>query len=442
VFSASSCYNMFMGMTKLWTKVSRCTKTFGVAVAGLAVVGLALFSSGTLSVEPAAGASNQGSLASVLAPSLTVSPTTAVPNQSIAIIGSGFTPASTAGGGGPNGVHQITGQGTSFVIVAANLLGPPHITYPINLDSGGAFVAPVFVPVNTATLAGGTITVTATDAQGVTATATFTVPQRTLELEPDETRRGSTVTATGKGFPASNLGLTGFFSVNIDYAGISLTSVTPDSSGDFEINFQVPPSALIPSTNTVSANIVGNLGSSIATHSVPAASISIAPNNSSPGSTVTVTGSNFPAFAPVSSLTFGNVQAMPSPSPTTDRNGAFTSNVLVPDLPAGNQRVLGVAGNIMSFTSFTVSAPSISPALTVVGLSPLLDSDNLVRVWTFNKVTKEWTFFDPRPAFAPANTITQLVPGGVYWLNLIVAQMATLNFKQRSLSAGWNLLSW
>ena len=71
-----------------------------------------------------------------------------------------------------------------------------------------------------------------------------------------------------------------------------------------------------------------------------------------------------------------------------------------------------------------------------------MDADNLVRVFSFNNVTKEWSFFDPRPTFAEANTITQLVPGKVYWINLIVAQTVTLNFKQRSLAAGWSLLSW
>lgn len=427
----------------------------GLAVAALAVVALVLFNSGTLGIRQAAGASNQGSTASFLAASLTVSPTTAVPNQSIALIGTGFTPATTAGGAGPNGVHQITGQNLSLVKVAAVSLGSPHATYPINIERGGTLVATVVVPVTTTTLASGTISVIVTDDKEVAATGTFTVPKRTLTLDPTTSRRGSTVTAIGKGFPASNLGLTGNFTVNLDYAGTILTSVTPDGSGDFEITFQVPVSASSPSTNTVIASIVGASGSSTATHSVPAASISISPNNSPPGSSVTVTGSNFPAFAPVSSLTIGNVQVLPSPGPTTDRDGAFTSNVLVPDLPTGPTVAVGAVGNVSSAVSFTVSAPLILPTRTptpaptlapevgpVEGLSPLVDADNLVRVFNFNNVTKEWSFFDPRPAFAAANTITHLVSGEVYWLNLVVSQTATLNFKNRSLSAGWNLVSW
>ena len=83
--------------------------------------------------------------------------------------------------------------------------------------------------------------------------------------------------------------------------------------------------------------------------------------------------------------------------------------------------------------------PAVEPA---VALHPLLDSDHLVRVWTFNNSTKTWTFFYPRPAFAAANTIIVMTSGQVYWINVLSKQTPTLNGQQRVLSAGWNLLSW
>ena len=194
-------------------------RKFGLALAGLAVAIIAFFSVGALSSDQAATSSNPAPKANILAASLTLSPSTAIPNQSIGIIGNGFTLPTTAGGAGPGGVHQITGSGNSFISIAGILLGPPHATYPFDFDSSGNFVASAVVPVTVATLSAGTVTVSVTDDAGVTATATLTIPSRTLILDPSTSVRGSDVTATGAGFPTDNSGLTGSFPVAIDYAG-------------------------------------------------------------------------------------------------------------------------------------------------------------------------------------------------------------------------------
>jgi hypothetical protein len=111
--------------------------------------------------------------------------------------------------------------------------------------------------------------------------------------------------------------------------------------------------------------------------------------------------------------------------------------------------VSAVAGGVSALTSFTVIAPLVTPTPTPVppvapakALEPLLAADNLVRVWTFDNATKEWSFFDPRPAFAAANSIKGLVTGRVYWINVETNQTATLNGKERSLFAGWNIVAW
>ena len=287
-------------------------RKFGLALAGLAVAIIAFFSVGALSSDQAATSSNPAPKANILAASLTLSPSTAIPNQSIGIIGNGFTLPTTAGGAGPGGVHQITGSGNSFISIAGILLGPPHATYPFDFDSSGNFVASAVVPVTVATLSAGTVTVSVTDDAGVTATATLTIPSRTLILDPSTSVRGSDVTATGAGFPTDNSGLTGSFPVAIDYAGTQLVNVSPDSSGAFVTTFSVPIGASIPSTNTVTATVIGRPATSTASHSVPAASITAAPDQSPSGSSVTVTASNFPAFAPVSSMSLGNLQVLPS----------------------------------------------------------------------------------------------------------------------------------
>ena len=141
----------------------------------LAVAIIVFLASGSLNTEQVASSSNPAPRTNHLAASISVTPTTAVPDQSIAIVGIGFTVAATAGGAGPSGVQQITGSGASYIKIADIQLGSPHAVYPIDLDTGGNFVATAVVPVTTATLSAGSITVVVTDDSGVTATTTLTV---------------------------------------------------------------------------------------------------------------------------------------------------------------------------------------------------------------------------------------------------------------------------
>jgi hypothetical protein len=77
-----------------------------------------------------------------------------------------------------------------------------------------------------------------------------------------------------------------------------------------------------------------------------------------------------------------------------------------------------------------------------VALDALISTDNLLRVWNFSNATKEWFFYDPRPAFAAANSLTEMVSGQPYWVMVVRDQSALLNTSSRSLYAGWNLIPW
>ena len=78
-------------------------------------------------------------------------------------------------------------------------------------------------------------------------------------------------------------------------------------------------------------------------------------------------------------------------------------------------------------------------------------ADNLVRVFRFNNTTKEWSFHDPRPEFAEANTLDQFAAGEPYWIRVEENQTVELNGQSRTLTcvnAGtpqedcWNLIVW
>ena len=388
----------------------------------------------------------QLTVTALAAATLTLSPTTAVAGQTIAIIGSGFSPVSLAGGAGPNDVHQITGQGTVAVTLGGTTLTTPNLTYPINLDSNGNFVVSVQLPFNSTTLTAGTPEVKVIDSGGRTATANLTIPARTITLNPIGSGRASEVEVTGAGFA------TGINSVIITYAGTQVANTVPDDKGDFKVTFDVPFSANTLSSNIVTATLTGLAASASATHSVPGASVTVSPSSAQPGSLLVVTGKYFPGFVLVSSLTIGGIGALPLPAPGTDRDGAFTASIILPEAPIGPQSLWVIVGNVSAVTSVTVTKSLITaptptptprpPMSSAVALKPLLDSSSLKRVWNFNNSTKLWTFFDPRAAFADANTITEMVSGQVYWINTILAQTVTLNGKSRELTQGWNLLSW
>ena len=83
--------------------------------------------------------------------------------------------------------------------------------------------------------------------------------------------------------------------------------------------------------------------------------------------------------------------------------------------------------------------------------APLLDANNLERLFHFDNTVKKWTFYDPRPEFGSANTITELFPGKVYWIKVKGDQVAVLNGRERNLTCVnkgapnencWNQVAW
>ena len=300
----------------------------------------------------------------VAAATMTVVPNPAVPNQMVTITGSSFTPASVSGGTGTAGVHQITGTGNSLVTVGGIPVGTTNITYPIDLDTSGNLLATFILPADSTILVATSMEVKVTDQRGVTATASVGLVQRELTLEPDTSGRSSIVKATGKGFPANNPLGTGNFPVRIEFAGDSVVIVNPTASGTFEANFTVPLTAGIPSTNPVTATSTGYAATASTNHTVPAAILTIDPAQAPAGSTIRLVGQHFPGFSYVSGLTIGILPALPIPAPSTDRDGNFSTSILVPDLNVGTWSLTATVGGIRGFTSLTITQPVATPTPT------------------------------------------------------------------------------
>jgi len=358
---------------------------------------------------------------------VTISPATAVAGQTITASGSGFTASSN--------IASITVDGTA--VAAAGLVSPTTFA-GITTDSSGNAVVSFKIP--TTILTAGDFDVQLTDAAGRIGEATLTVPARTLTLDPATGKRGSTVTLTGTGYAATN-------SITISYKLSGATAVavsasaTADSSGSWTGSVVVPSTANIPSTNTITATAATAGGSKTVDHAVPGATITIDPSSAKSGETVTLTGTDFPAFASVAQLDIGSIDARPSPAPSTDGDGNFSTTVLVPGLTAGTQAVIVNIGNISANTSLTVEAASTTTTPTTNATETVfadaIAADALVRVWRFNNAGQSWTFYDPRPAFSAANTLTDASSGDIVWVNVSSQQ----DFQDQTLFEGWNLIS-
>lgn len=424
-------------------------------IAALIAALIAGFVSGPVDIQAALGpggpdgVSILSSRPALLPPQITASPSSAVPNQAVVLIGGGFSAKSVDGGTGSGGRHQITGTGTSIITMGGNTLQSPYITYPIDLDDGGSWVAELIIEGNSSTFSASSLQFVAKDTGGASATASVNLVTRKISVDDSESRIGTTVKLKGVGFPASNVTSPKSFRVNIQYGSNNLTSVTPDTDGEFEVDFIVPTSAVIPSTNTITATISGTTSTSTVNHSVPADTTSIAPTSGPSGTTVTVTGTNFRAFRTISNVTIGVLSILPSSSTTTDKDGSFTITGIVPGLPPGTRRVESTIGGVKSFASFKVTAPDVPPTATPAptptpapsvgpaeGLAPLIDDENLVRVWHFDPSAQDsppsfgWALYDPRPIFVLANTVTRLTSGKFYWMAVNENQTVTLTARK------------
>ena len=105
-----------------------------------------------------------------LIPVLNVTPKLAVPNQIVTLFGSGFTPAVVVNGELLSPTHQITGVWPSVISIDGDPLSAPDVTYPVNFDTMGNWVASITVPLTLETVAGNQLVITAVDDLGVTQT--------------------------------------------------------------------------------------------------------------------------------------------------------------------------------------------------------------------------------------------------------------------------------
>ena len=415
---------------------------------------------GTVRLEVAAGGEDEDAEITIAGANLSLSHDTVIANQDLTITGSGFTEGgdtciATDGITFNNVVLQIDDE-----LDCDNTAGDNGI----NVNNGGTFTLTVRVhdfnlganvAISSSLLTEGTHELKIIDTSSAEGTQQVTVDERTLEVTPLASRPRDVVTIIGRRFIADNPdGVS--TTVTVEYAcGDNSRTATadPDVSGNFRETLRIPSGCAIPSTNTITATIDANGDTGIVetvTHEVPESLIRTEPGRGLSGSRVVLTGEGFRTFESVTEIRIGGLGVLGGRTPNTDANGDFSiDDVLVPGLDPGIHAVIVTVstGNneTTSSTSFEVLESGLEGTPTPVA-DVYAMSESLLRIFRFDNSTKVWAFNDKRSEFADANTLDELVSGGVYWI--LIDQDVELDIDGDLLNLTctggdcWNLVVW
>ena len=352
---------------------------------------------------------------------LTVQPATAVPGQEITIQGSGFV--------ADDKIDSVT-IGNQTVKLSADqgkASSSGNIVVSIKVPSTGTAIGDGEKSIEVKTTAAGS---------GREGEGSVTIPKATISLSPGEARRGEAITATGSGFPVGDL-------IQIKYENketgdlVTATAKASDSAGALDATFPVPSFAQIGQEHNVEAVSVGVYEAVTAktTHSTPGAQLTL-PKTASPGTAITISGMNFPAFATVAELKIGTIDIRPVPAPSTSIDGDFSTTILVPQMGLGNQTVT-VKVSSTTITTFLELVTATIEAVTDPAevFEPL--GDRLVRVWYLDRETQTWSFYDPDPEIAALGLNMESVVSGQN-VSIIISSGESIEFQGMTLYQGTN----
>ena len=397
---------------------------------------------------------------------LTVTPSTVVPNQNVTAVGQGFGDRAKINVGGttdsPDTSSVEFGGDPAYLGVDSDNFNNGE---GITTDSGGNWNASIVIPITGASTTEGTHTLDVKDSSGRSGSAEVVIAEREVTLDPPTARPGVMVQLTGSGFPASNRRSEQTAPpVSIEYGDDLVGTVNPDSSGNIATSFRIPFDASIPSSNTVTVKFTytqNNANFDVIehyTHEVPGAAISLSASEGKPGDTITVTGEGFAQHASVSSMSIGTIDILPSPKPSTGRDGTFTTSVLIPGIDLGTHSIEVEISDTVASAVFrvveetTTMMPEVmmaEAATPEVAFAAVIAEDNLIAVYHFDPATQNeapnygYTVYDARPLFMSGNNLDSIEPGQFYTVQVSEDQMGvTLGSQTVDLYAPFTPIRW
>ena len=346
---------------------------------------------------------------------LIMDPVTVVPGQRVTITGTGFEKSTD--------VSSITIGGKTVTLPDANdraSTSNGRIAYTVTVpDDVGHGDKDVKVTVGAKTAIGA-----------------LTVPEPAITVSPETSAPGTIISVQGSGFASGKR-------VEILYAGGVEEVGRADSSGNFTIRMEVPSDAGIGTTNKVKAQVRVTMSiNASADHATPGSMITL-PEVARVGTRITITGTNFEPFSVLKEVSVGGNDALPSPAPETDKNGAFSFEIRVPRLDAGSHTVTvkdgSKAKNSANETFTVVTTPVTYTPEEVFG--GLIEAEVLVSVWRYSidETGSDWDSFDPQFVNEPGiNDLETVSKGDIVWIR-VTENVA--DFQGATLYAGWNLIT-
>ena len=411
---------------------------------------------GTVRIDATWGSVTEDAKVTVSGSILRLSQAEVRANESITIQGDGF---------GDEYVEaaKITIDGVALLVDEDSLTNGR-----VTVSNAGQFVATVAVwpedtsdtseTANNPALIAGTHTIRVEDKDGFFGTATLIIKEPSMTITPDVLGPRDYITITGTDWPVDNADGGSNTNVEVtvddDSRADRLYSVIPDATGRFSVRHQVSRNVGIPSTNQIRATYgTGGDIVKVASFKVPAATIEITPTEGKPGDEVTMTVEGMKVYSEVAGISIGGADVRGGRSFRTDRDGNVTAEGLViPGLDPGTYSVemsVGAEGEqTVAIGSLTVLKEGDAEG-AVSDLPGALDElgDNLVSVFHFENVGKDWLFYHPGEEFADFNTLSGMVDGAVYWILVKeTVDEVVLNGRPRTLSCSgdncWSTIPW
>ena len=349
---------------------------------------------------------------------LTVSPGTAVVGQVVTVGGTGF---GTADG---NQLSTLTVGGTP-----QTELSNRNDVNDYNVLSNGRILISFAVPEG---VTKGDNVIRIEDDADLVGEVTLTVPEPMISLEPTSSRRGTTVTVSGTGFPAAD-------TIDVNYGDETrITTGRTDSNGNFTASFGIPSDAAIGGEKTVEATVTaGEVDyAAEATHTVPDKQITVTPDELRSGDTAVIVGTGFPRYSDVQvALNDGELRQT---NARTNDIGDFSLSYVIPGIDPGTHVINVDAGGETDTAVINVPAgpgTQTSRAASEVFAAEAA-SGNLVAAWRFDNDSGLWSFYDPTLDEAD-NSYGMAAAGDIVWLNL----KAATTFQGASLNGGWQLVT-
>lgn len=176
-----------------------------------------------------------------------------------------------------------------------------------------------------------------------------------------------------------------------------------------------------------------------------AGSMTLSQTSGPPGTTVTMLGHGFPPLSPVQRIQVDYIDVTPDGPASTDAQGRFRMDIIIPDLDAGRRLIQVKVAGISAAIQFIVVYGHYDPVGIPTSEAVVNFGDNLVRVFHFDPNYNGWEFYDPQ--VPEVSTLTYFVQLECYWILVKEPAEVILNRQTRALTCRpdgkcWNFIVW